>query len=103
MVTFVLFLHLFYCSLYVRVAFLISVPLVCATTGAQPPQDGRRFPTPHLAILRTADDTSLVIADLLLCEVTQVRIMVRIIITRAIRHLATATLGMIGGDAFRAV
>jgi len=49
----------------------------------------------HLAILYTADAD-----DLLRCDALD---MIRLIITRAVRHLATATLGMIGGDAFRAV
>jgi len=54
-----------------------------------------------IAILRTADDTSLAIADdLLRCDWLGG---IRLIITRAVHHLAIATLGMIGGDAFRAV
>jgi len=46
---------------------------------------GRRFRIPRLAILRTADDTSLAVAgDLLRCN-------------------WLGRMGMIGGDAFRAV
>jgi len=52
---------------------------------------------PHLAILHTADDTSLAAADdLLRCDWLR---RVRLIITWAVRHLAIVTLGMIGGDA----
>jgi len=38
-----------------------------------------------------------------LLHITTLTTASRLIITRAVRHLATATLGRIGGDAFRAV
>jgi len=56
---------------------------------------------PHLAILCTADDTSLAVTDNLLCCDWLGKI--RLIITRAVCRLVIATLGMIGDEAFRAV
>jgi len=59
------------------------------------------FCIPHVAVLCTADDISLAIADdLLHCDWLG---RIRLTITLAVCHLAIATLGMIGGDAFRAV
>jgi len=56
---------------------------------------------PQLALLHTADNMSMAIADDLLCCDWLGRI--RLIITWAVHHLAIATLGMIDGDAFRSV
>jgi len=54
-----------------------------------------------LCVLCTADDTSLAIADdLLRCDWLG---RTRLIITRAVSHLAIATSGKIGRDAIRAV
>jgi len=53
---------------------------------------------PHLVILRTADDISLAITNDLLRYDWLGRI--RIIITQEVRHLAIATLGVIGCDVF---
>ena len=56
----------------------------------------RRFRIPHLAILRTSDDTSLAVADdLLRCDWLGE---VRLIITRAVRRPAIATLLWLAGS-----